>query len=270
MLKPGTALSSSFDPLYYCFGAGERALVAGARITPHFGRRDSVVARSATAAAEVVARPVAGDAQPLLSVVGTPVVLDTSAGIGKATPAPVPAPGGLVLEMARGSDARNERAVTAAVRLVNPSRSPAIVYFRRALLTFEVHGPQGVAHCIPETESRHPARRGFTRLGPESSATLVSRLVELCPRGTFARAGVYWVGAELDTSADGGSVGLEAVTGQFRTSRPALVRVRRSIRLFPSRPVAGVNGTTPAVPVGAGTAVRASTAAPARPAPARR
>jgi hypothetical protein len=158
---------------------------------------------------------------------------------------------GPVLEMVRGSDASNERSTTASVRLRNPTGAPVTVYVRRSLLSFDVLGPQGRVRCGAGGESRNPVRRAFTRLPPGRSTTLVTRLVEVCPRGTFAKQGLYWVGAELGANVDGADVGLHAFTGTLRSARPVSVRVRHTIRLFPSVPGNRTPRETPRTPAAA-------------------
>src|SRR4029077_6498590 len=107
------------------------------------------------------------------------------------------------LEMVRGSDAGTERTVSATVRLRNPTDHRITVYLRRALLTFEVAGPNGTTKCAPDDSTRNPDRGAFTRLGAHGSVSLVTRLVEICERGTFAEPGLYVVNAKLDATVNG-------------------------------------------------------------------
>jgi hypothetical protein len=168
----------------------------------------------------------------------------------------------LVLEMAHGSDARNERSVTAAVRLRNVTEEPVFVYLRRDLFTFLVRGPAGEeVTCYPVDTMRHPSRRGFTRVAPHRSVVLTSRLVELCPRWTFAKRGMYLVHARYRPSANGGSVGLDAFTGDLDADRPIAIRVERDAHVFANHVVAA----KPAPSI----AVKAPSASPAAAQPRR-
>lgn len=167
----------------------------------------------------------------------------------------------LALEMVRGSDARNERSVTATIRLRNVSNQMVTVYLRRDLITFEVEGPGGrKTTCEPIDAMRHPARRGFTKLAPHRSVVLTSRLVELCPRWTFANHGEYLVRARYDPRATGAMVGVEAFTGELETNRPVSVRVKRDIRVVRNHFVPKSSPRT--------AAVKTHAPAPSAPAPA--
>jgi hypothetical protein len=139
----------------------------------------------------------------------------------------------LVLEMAHGSDAKNGRSVTATVRLRNIAEQTVFVYLRRDLLTFEVQRPSGEkVQCYPMDALRHPSRRGFMRVAPGRSVVLTSRLVELCPRWTFAKRGEYLVRARYRPSASGSEVGIHAFTGELDADRPVSVRVERDAHVF--------------------------------------
>ena len=138
------------------------------------------------------------------------------------------------LDMIRGSDARDEMAATATVRVKNPGKSRLTVFVRRELLTFEVLTPRGTMSCASEPDARNPDKRAFTTLGSRNSLTLVSRLVEFCPRGTFGIPGLYLVKAKLDADVDGSEYGLDAFTGSLTTDKPVPIRIRRAIRIVPN------------------------------------
>ena len=61
---------------------------------------------------------------------------------------------------------------------------------------------------------------------------MVSRVVELCPRGTFARPGFYLLNATFESQIDGGDRGLAAWTGAVRAKRPVAVRVQTGSETF--------------------------------------
>lgn len=132
----------------------------------------------------------------------------------------------LVLEMTRGSHVRHGRNAEVTVRVRNTTAEPVTLYLRRDLITFQVTGPDGATTtCAPLDPRRHPGRRGFTTLLPHRSLALTSRLVELCPRWTFAKRGEYSVGAYYDPQASGQGVNLHAFTGRLATEEPAVVHV---------------------------------------------
>lgn len=258
----------SFDPRFYCFGERKsRLLTAGARIVPHYGwpstERSGRKRRRHAPAAPFVARGADADrVRPIADVVGDAFVLDADSAlpaptheVAKSATSPE-----LRLEMARGSDADTARSATATVRLKNTTGHAVVAYFRRPLLTFEVQGPKGTVECKPEEEVLHPARRSFTHLGPEASTSLVTRLIEFCPLGTFASRGFYLVNAEFEADETGEDFGFHAFTGRLRADEPAPVRIRRTIQLFPSYPIASAFPNQAKLPVPGGAPVR--TAAP--------
>src|SRR5690606_4863414 len=100
------------------------------------------------------------------------------------------------------------------------------VYFRRELLSFEVMGPGGLVSCDPQPDTRAPDRQAFLRLSPGRSMTITSRLVELCPKGTFSRPGFYLVHARFDADDSGEELCLDAYVGRVASETPANVRIR--------------------------------------------
>lgn len=257
-LAQGEAIKRRFDPRFYCFSAGKQeTLVPAAQVTPHYGwptktkagwskgkRSEQKVQDVAPFVAEPVASTTVG---PVKNASGDIVVLDGRyAAWSAATPDDDDSGDEPTLEIVRGSDASSEPQVTATVRVRNPSKSRLALFVRRELLTFEVMAQGGTVSCVSEPDARNPDRRAFTTLSPHGSMTLVSRLVELCPRGTFAASGLYLIHARLDAAADGAEFGLDAFTGSLHTTRPATVRVRHALRLipnrFPSKPGGSNNG----------------------------
>jgi hypothetical protein len=224
-LLPGASVIHAFDPRFYCYG-NEGALAPGARVTPAYGW--SAPARGAFAVTPLTRSPL----EPVKRISGEPVTVPAEI---ETRPKPEWAPPSApMLEMVRGSDASNERAVTATLRLFNPADTELVIYFRRSLVTYQVDGPNGRIACYPDDEFRHPSLRSFTRLSPHGSITETARLVELCPRGTFGEAGIYEVGAEYEAAENGENLGLDAFTGVLRTTEPVLVRVRRGLVVPPA------------------------------------
>jgi hypothetical protein len=238
------------DPRFYCFSPDKQeTLVPTAQVTPHYGwpsktkrvyRKGRVEEEKLPDVAPFVAEPVdPHSAGPAKNLTGNVVILDGRYAAWTADTATPDEDEGDEpdLEMVRGSDARTELNVTASVRVRNPGRSKLSVFVRRELITFEVLSPRGTVTCASEPDKRNPDRRAFRTLAPHASMTLVSRLVELCPRGTFAESGLYLIHARFDAAADGTDYDLEAFTGSLHTDRPVPVRVRHTIKIIPNRTV---------------------------------
>jgi hypothetical protein len=124
----------------------------------------------------------------------------------------------------RGSDAATELTATAMVEV--RAKRKTTLYFRRELVSFTVHGPDGIRGCDPQPDDRAPDRQAYSTLGAGQSISATSLLTELCPKYTFGRPGLYLVSARLDAERDGSEFGLSAFTGRLESRREALVRIR--------------------------------------------
>ncbi|HEU5072790.1 MAG TPA: hypothetical protein VFU02_01425, partial [Polyangiaceae bacterium] len=143
-----------------------------------------------------------------------------------ALPRPAKTDSPIAIDMQQGSDAASDLYATVEITLKNKSRQTQYVYFRRELLNLEVMGPGGAASCDPEPDTRAPDRQAFLQLAPGQRMSIPSRLVELCPKDTFARPGFYLVHARFEAAATGEEFGLEAYVGRVATEHPANVRIR--------------------------------------------
>jgi len=246
-LEPGEAAARSFDPRLYCYStAGQRQLVPGSQITPHFGwpeqtrttwkngkRLETVVDEPPYVAHAAEPHPGAhADDHPpslrLKVVDGVTFALGPTYSAWSSTRLPdVDEPEGpFELKLASGSDAHAERTATIRLSLLNRSKRARYVYFRREFITFEVMGPQGFIQCDPEPDYRAPDRSSFSYLPSGKSLTVTSRLIELCPRGTFGRPGLYLVHARFDAMQDGDEFDLDAFVGRVSTRDAVGVRIR--------------------------------------------
>lgn len=273
-LAPGESVTHLVDPRFYCFSPGkQKVLVPSAQVEPHYGFPSRTKARwkHGKRAEETLAdappfvgvpSDAAGPFAPVKNITGDPVILDEKYAVWSTDPeVPTDEP---ALEISRGSDADTERSVTVTVRLKNATHTRLRIFFRRELLSFKVVGLKGTSECPGDPETKNPDRGSFNGISPGGSLSVTSRLVELCPRGTFAESGLYLVSASFHAAADGSDFGFEAFTGTIETPRPVPVRVRRTIRLEPIivRKAPGGTGPTPQQPQAP------SAAAPAPPAPA--
>ena len=258
VLAPGDAVSHVFDPRWYCFAAdGQWRLVAGAIVRPHFGWPEKTktrwkrgkkvtekVAQKPPFVAHVIeAAPEGESALPDESGpdekaegVAVKELLAEPFSLGSAYAAwsrsrldpteddveRMP----FALKLTAGSDAEAERTATVGISVRNRSKRTQNLYLRRELISFEVVGPRGPVTCDPEPDQRAPDRQAFYRMTPGRTVTFSSRLVELCPRGTFAQPGLYLVHARLDANESGDDFDLEAFVGRIVSQTPVTVRIR--------------------------------------------
>jgi hypothetical protein len=252
VLEPGEGVAQSFDPRLYCFAAGGQwQLVPGALITPRFGwpQKQKTVWRQGKRVEEPVrqAAPFAVQAVPekgkrpndetgVKELSGQPFALKSEYAEWSRTrleadrKADEQSP--LELRMVQGSDAHAERTATVRLTLKNRGKHTETVYFRRELVSFEVMRPDGLVTCDPQPDSRSPDRQAFARLRPGGSITVTSRLVELCPTGTFGSPGLYLIHARFDAADDGGEWKLDAFVGRVVSREPATVRIRTGEQPF--------------------------------------
>ncbi len=265
-LAPGEGVVKTFDPRLYCFASsGQRVLVPGAIVTPRFGwpqktktvwkagkkqqvlleqsepfvarvlpSRESADTASQDAEGELDSAPAGPEEESIPGATGIKQLKGhaialgsaykewSSVGIQRERRGRSP----IVIDMQQGSDAASQLSATVAIALRNRSKQTRYVYFRRELLSFEVMGPGGMASCDPQPDTRAPDRLAFLRLAPGQSMTITSRLVELCPKGTFSRPGFYLVHARFDADHSGEDFGLDAYVGRVASEKPANVRVR--------------------------------------------
>jgi hypothetical protein len=243
-LSPGEGVAHAFDPRLYCFSAGGQwLLVPGAFVTPHFGwkqktklswvRGKRIEEPAAKQPAPFVAASAASDEDDpegaLKELVAEPFALRSEYAewsrtrIEQEEKKKKPQ---FEMKVVQGSDAQAELNATISVRVKNTSKRSWHLYFRRELVSYEVMGPDGLVTCDSQPDARAPDRQAFSRLGPGGSVSVTSRLVEMCPRGTFGRPGLYLVHARLDSNESGEEWGLDAFVGSVHSSEPSTVRVR--------------------------------------------
>jgi hypothetical protein len=234
-LEPGEGLVHSFDPRLYCISpAGESLLAQGQTVTAELGfppkpprqtwQRGKRVEVPVPQVAPFIVEPATLDPEHdkrVKQLVGSPFEVSAEIAGGEAeedTSLP------LQLRLLRGSDAATERTATATVELRARGQRTQ-VYFRRELVSFTVHGPEGIRGCDPQPDDRAPDRQAYTTLKAGGSVSATSLLAELCPNLTFGRPGLYLVSARFDAQRDGSEFGLRAFTGRLESRRQALVRI---------------------------------------------
>lgn len=240
LLEPGEGLVATFDPRLYCISAaGDSLLATGQRVTVKLGflpkpprvlykrgvRQELPALQSAPFVAES-AEAIDAGADPererrVKQLVASDFTLTAELTASEAEEDPTLP---LSLRLVRGADAATESNATAVVEV--RARRKTQIYFRRELLSFTVHGPDGVRACDPEPDDRTPDRQAYTLLAAGQSLSATSLLGELCPKFTFGRAGLYLISARLDAQRDGAEFGFSAFTGRLESRREALVRIR--------------------------------------------
>ncbi len=234
LLAPGEGLVQTFDPRLYCISsAGDSMLEQGQQVTVRLGfaPKPPRTVWQAGKRVEVpdkqvppfVAAPTAPSGEldqrvKRLQASAFEVTADITGGEAEEDPS-LP----LQLRLVRGSDASTERTATITVQVKARERSQ--LYFRRELLSFTVHGPDGIRGCYPQPDDRAPDRQAYSTLHAGSSLSATSLLAELCPNFTFGRPGLYLVSARMDANRDGAELGLRAFIGRLESRRQALVRI---------------------------------------------
>lgn len=238
-LEPGEGLLHTFDPRLYCISpSGDSRLATGQKVLPKLGyapkaprvvwkqgKRAEVPAQQV---APFVAEPVSAPSEldpehdpRVKELVGSELLLtremtDYEAEEDASQP--------LQLKLVHGSDASDELSATAVVEV--RARKKTQIYFRRELVSYIVHGPDGIRGCDPQPDDRAPDRQAYSTLGAGQSLSATSLLTELCPKYTFGRPGLYLVSARMDAERTGAEFGLSAFTGRLESSHEALVRIR--------------------------------------------
>jgi hypothetical protein len=253
LLDPGEGVEQRFDPRLFCFDAGGQwQLVPGALVTPHFGwpekkktvwKHGKRVEETPKQSPPFVAKPATEDgggksdeSNGLKQLDAEPFALRsdyaewsrTKVDADKKPPDDTP----LEMTTVQGSDAEAERNATVRITLKNRSKHSVTVYFRRELVSYEVMRPDGLATCDPQPDLRAPDRQGFTHIGAGHSITVVSRLVEMCPTGTFGQPGLYLVHARFDANEAGDEWDMDAFVGRVLSHGPATVRIRTGEQPF--------------------------------------
>jgi hypothetical protein len=270
MLAPDERFSRRFDPRFFCFAElVQTALIPGAKVTPHFGwpheMRSTVVNGKrveqpltprapfiawAVPEAQPAATPSAlsdeaegeepgSEARPssegvwqlpsegLKNLVGGTIVLSPAySKWSERSPAPRD---GMAVGMLAGSDAEDERAALVTVGIGNAGASAQTAVVRRELLSFDVLGPDGSFECATG-DMGSPDVASFSTLAPRAAEQLVVRLIEMCPRGSFSRPGLYEVRATWHAKFSGQALNIDAFVGDVSSPQPALVRVRSGER----------------------------------------
>ncbi|MCW5836383.1 MAG: hypothetical protein KIS78_28545 [Labilithrix sp.] len=254
--------STTFDPLFYCFGARERAaLVPGTTVKARFGWPApepragakpkapappfAVTPVGASVGKVAPAKALEADAFSLTApvVVAKPVD-ETAWGAGatdKDKEKDKEADGttsAVTLSMPETMDAARGGELATTVTLTNGTDRPITLLYRPDMVQFAVSGPAGSVSCGSPRSVAAPIRELFVTVPVKGKTTTSVLLTTTCPAGTFDEPGVYRVTPRLDTTgASGRSIGLRTWDGLATGRGSLLVRVRSSrTPALPPRP----------------------------------
>jgi hypothetical protein len=259
LLAPGDGVVDSFDPRLYCFSKKQRGLlVGGAKVAAHLGfpektktlwkkgKRETVVVEQTHPFVAKRATPVpeleklseepardpgpgapSSDKDAVKELIAPAIEIAT-----RAVTAEPPPSEPFQLVATDGSDAVTSRQVTVAVSIINRGKEPRHLYFRREGLSFKVSGPSGVVRCEPGPDVRAPDRQSFSSVKPGGRVSAVSRLIELCPDGTFDDPGLYLIDSSFEATRTGANFGFSAYTGSIEGRAPVAVRVQQGPRPY--------------------------------------
>lgn len=234
--------STTFDPLFMCFGARERAaLVAGASVKARFGWRPPAAPKNAKTAPApsppFAVAPVGasvGKLAALKEIEADPVTLSDTVKPAVA-PATTDAEAPRVyLTLPETMDAAKGVDLSTTVTLVNDGDRPITLLFRPDMMQFSVSGPAGSVGCGSTRSIGSPMRELFVTVGSKSRTSIGVLFTATCASGTFDQPGLYRLGAKLDTTgASGRSVNVKTWDDIAQTKSPMLLRIREPHRAPP-------------------------------------
>jgi hypothetical protein len=257
-LPPGHGFRRTFDPRFYCFDSvAQTLLVPNARVVPHFGWQQRthgvlkqgkrveevvlpeeppfVVSSVSTASASGSGDAVdvsGGEPEHGVKQLQAPTLLLSPAYAAWSEPPRSPDEGPFVFDAVAGADAEDERGATLAVSLQNKGKRALPIFLRAELVRYQATGPEGAFECRSSAISPPSDPSAFTTLQPGKTVKLVERLIEVCPRGSFGRPGLYEVRASYSAIYSGQHIGVDGFTGELEAQRSALIRVRTGERPF--------------------------------------
>lgn len=238
------SFSHSFDPLFYCFGARERAaLVASATVKARLGfappaakARGGKGAKAAPPAPPFVAVPVGaavGRFAPAKELESAPVTLaeavtaQAGAAAGEAGEAGDSESRGVSVTTGDATDAARGSEISVTVTIANESDRAITTMFRPEMVRFSVSGPGGTVSCGRTRSVSSPIRELYTSLAPKAKTSITMLVTSLCPFDAFDEPGVYRVTPTFDTSAASGRpIGLRTWDATSSAKAPLLLRVR--------------------------------------------
>jgi hypothetical protein len=245
VIPPKRSWSTSFDPLFYCFGARERsALVAGTTVKARFGWSPPAPrngAKPAVSTPPFAVTPVGasvGKVAPAKVIDADSFALTEAVVVDKTTTPDESASSTVTLGVPATMDAARGNELATTVTLTNGSDRPITLLYRPEMLQFVVSGPAGTVTCGQPKTVASPIRELFTTVAVNGKTSTTVLITTTCPAGTFDEPGVYRVTPKLDTTnASGRPLGLKTWEGVAVGKAPLLLRVRSPRKpALPPRP----------------------------------
>lgn len=255
VIPHGRSWTTVIDPLLYCFGTKERAvLLNGATVKARFGWAPKPAKPGGAASAKAraaqpapllppfVAAPVGaaiGKVAPAKELESAPVTLSENANVIATTGANSPDDGKtatipLAVTMAETQDVGRGAEISTSVTVTNDGDKPVVLRFHAGTMRFSVAGPAGSVACGTTRQAGSPIRELYSTIGVKGRASAAVLITAVCPADTFDEPGVYRVTPVLDTSgASARSIGLKTWDGVATGKTPMLLRVRSARRPGP-------------------------------------
>lgn len=142
----------------------------------------------------------------------------------------------------RYADAYAGRDVVVTIDAVNEGRRSLSAVLRGRMLSFTVeelgrdNRAVNTVQCSGSNQPHAIASEAVRSYRPGQKATIPLLLAEFCPRGTFARPGLYRALPYIDTTVDGEALEEQAYIGQALARQSALIRVATGAEPFVAPP----------------------------------
>lgn len=227
--------TTRIDPLFYCFGARERAmLVSGTTVKAQLGWPVATTKKPAAPKPPFIAEPVGaaiGRIGSAKALEGAPFTLTENA---TGAPGAVSASTSLSLKLPESQDAARGTEISSTVTLANDGDHPVTLLFRPEMLRLSVAGPAGSFACGATRAVAAPIRELYSTINVKTKASVSVLLDAVCPAGTFDSVGIYRITPILDTTgASARAIGLKTWDGTIEGREPMLLRVRSPRRTAP-------------------------------------
>jgi hypothetical protein len=240
VLDPSESWSTSFDPVFFCFGTETRgALVPGTEVRAFLGwmpppvpaRMRSKTPKTLSLEPPFILVPGAGQPSEFLSLkwiesatfvipdeapvrkAAEPAATDEeadsepahaaeadSANAAEDSEPPEEPPSTVSLSTPATLDLARGREVETTVTLHNDGEHPIAVWFRPDMIQVDVSSPSGTLVCATTEAARTPISELVIDVPSKGSTSTSVLLTALCPVGAFDAPGIYRIFPRLDTT----------------------------------------------------------------------